>query len=63
MHLICESRLYTESSLYFAGEALVECSLFIKFQAKMYFISTGTYRHLESTTTHQIVQIRHQYNK
>lgn len=29
MHLICESRLYTESSVYFAHNPLVKCSLFI----------------------------------
>lgn len=44
MHLICESRLYTESSVYFAHNPLVKCSLFISqsdYKQKMHFVLQG----------------------
>lgn len=44
MHLICESRLYTESSVYFAHNPLVKCSLFISqsdYKQKCIFVLRG----------------------
>lgn len=69
MHLICESRLYTESSVYFAHNPLVKCSLFISQSdyKKNAFCSAGTHRLLEScalsTTMYYIIQIPHHYDK
>ena len=67
MHLICESRLYTESSVYFAHNPLVKCSLFISqsdYKQKMHFCSAGTHRlYARSATMYYSVQIPHHYDK
>lgn len=70
MHLICESRLYTESSVYFAHNPLVKCSLFISqsdYKQKCIFVLRGFSGFLEncapSTTMYYIIQIPHHYDK
>lgn len=70
MHLICESRLYTESSVSFAHNLLVKCSLFISqsdYRQKciLFCRDSQAFRKLyaPSATTYYIMQIPHHYDK